>query len=64
MHEVLEAIVIDLQALDGQLAFERVGIELPHFIVIDIELFQLFEVFQAIDLDDFVAGGLQDLQFA
>lgn len=62
MHEVLKPIIVDLQTLDGQFPLKGVGIELPHLVMIDIQFLQLFQVLQAIDLDDLVAGGFEDLQ--
>lgn len=63
MHEVLEPVVVDLEALNGQFPLKRVGVKLAHLVVIDIKFLQLFEILQAIDFDDFVAGSLEDLQF-
>lgn len=62
MHEVLESVVVDLEALDGQFPLKRVGVELADFVMIDIQFLQLLEVLQAVDLDDLIAGGLEDLQ--
>jgi hypothetical protein len=50
MHEILEPIIIDFQAFNRQLALERVRIELPHFVVINVKFFQLFQILQTIDL--------------
>ena len=62
MHEVLESVVVDLQALYWQFPLKRVGIKLAYFVMIDVEFLQLLEVLQAVDLDNFVAGSLKDLQ--
>ena len=62
MHEVLESVVVDLQALDGQFPLKGVGVELADLVVIDIQLLQLLKVLQAVDLDYLVAGSLEDLQ--
>lgn len=58
MHKVFESIVVDLKAFDGQFSLKGVGVELPYFIVIDVQLLQLFQVLQTVYLNDFVAGGL------
>lgn len=42
MHEILEAIIIDFQAFDWQFALEWIRIELSHFVVVNVEFFQLF----------------------
>lgn len=62
MHEVLESVVVDLQALDGQFPLKGVGIELAYFVMIDIKFLQLLKVLQTVDLDNLVAGSFEDLQ--
>ena len=55
VHEVLQTIIVDFQAFDWQFALERVGIKLPHLIVINIQFFQLLEILQTVDFDDFIS---------
>lgn len=55
VHEVLQTIIVDFQAFDWQLALERVGIKLPHLIVINIQFLQLLEILQTVDFDDFIS---------
>jgi hypothetical protein len=62
VHEVLKTVIIYLQAFDGKLALKGVRIKLSHLVMIDVEFLQLLQVLQAIDLDYFVSGGLEDLQ--
>ncbi len=64
MDEVFEAVVIDFKALDWEFAFERVWLELPDFVVVDIEFLELFHVFEAVDFVDLVFGGFEDFEFA
>ena len=64
MHEVLQPIVVYLEAFYWQLPLEGVGVELTNFIVINVQFLQLLQILEAIHLHYFVAAGLEDLQFS
>lgn len=60
--EVPEAVVINFEHFDGEFALEGVGVQLPHLVVVHIQVFQLLQVLQTVDFYYLVLGGLQDLQ--
>ncbi len=62
VHKILQAIVVYLEALDRKLPLKRVWVELPNLIMVHIQLFELLQVFQAIDLNDLVSGCLQNFK--
>ena len=55
MHEVFQPIIINLQTLDWQFSFKRIGVKLPYLIMIDIKFFQLLQIFKAVDFDDLIS---------
>lgn len=60
--EILETIVINFQALDRVRSNKAHSIKLSDFIMVNVELFQLFELFQAVNFYNFVLVGLQNLE--
>lgn len=64
VHEVFEAVVVNLETLDGQLPLEGVRVELPHLVVVNVQFLQLLQIFQAVYLYDLVPRCLKDLEFA
>lgn len=62
VHKILQAIVVYLEALDRKLPLKRVWVELPNLIVVHIQLFELLQIFQAIDLNDLVSGCLKNFK--
>lgn len=54
VHEILQAIVVYLQAFYRQLPLERVRIELTNLIMIHIQFLQLLQILQAINLHNLI----------
>jgi hypothetical protein len=63
MHEVFQAVIIDLQAFDGQFTLERVRVELSYLIVIDVQLFQLLQILQTVNFHYLIPRCLQYFEF-
>lgn len=41
VHEVLKPVVVDFEAFYRELSLKGVGVELPHFVMVDVQLLQL-----------------------